>query len=54
MLLKYQNVDYPFLLLTDAPFSGLGCGLHQMQNEKMRVIDHDSRNLNGAKYKYHC
>ena len=52
-LLAYSNFDSPFILYTDASSSGIGCALHQIQDEKLRGIGYDSRTLTGADGKYH-
>ena len=42
-----------FVLHTDASDQGIGCALHQYQNDRLRVLGYGSRTLVGAETKYH-
>ena len=53
-ILAYPNLyGDPFIVTTDASFTGISYIISQMQNEKERVICYGSRKLSPAERKYH-
>ena len=52
-LLSYPDFDQPFILHVDASTKGLGAGLYQYKDEKVRIFGYGSRALAKAEEKYH-
>ena len=52
-ILAYPDYSAPFILHTDAPSAGLGCGLFQEQDGTIKVIGYRSRTLVRSEKKYH-
>ena len=52
-LLSYPDFDQPFILHVDASTKGLGAGLYQYKDKKVRILGYGSRALAKAEQKYH-
>ena len=52
-LLSYLEFDQPFILHGDASSKGLGAGLYQYKDKKVRILGYGSRALVKAEQKYH-
>ena len=52
-LLTYPDLDQPFVLHVDASRKGLGAGLYQYKDKKVRILGYGSRALAKAEQKYH-
>ena len=52
-MLSYPDFDQPFILHVDASTKGLGTGLYQHKDKKVRILDYGSRALAKAEQKYH-
>ena len=50
---EYPDFDQPFILHVDASTKGLGSGLHQYKDKKVRILGYVSRALAKAEQKYH-
>ena len=53
LILASPDFDLLFILHTDAPDAGLGCGSFQTQDCSVRVIGYGSRTMTGSEEKYH-
>ena len=51
--LLYFDFDQPFILHVDASTKGLGAGLYQYKDKKVRILGYGSRALVKAEQKYH-
>ena len=52
-LLSYPDFHQPFILHVDASIKGLGAGLYQYKDKKVRTLGYGSRVLAKAEQKYH-
>ena len=52
-ILPNLDFDLLFILHTDAPGAGFGCGPFQIKDGSTRVIGYGSRTLTGSEEKYH-
>ena len=52
-MLSYPDFDQPFILHVDASTKGLGAGLYQHKDKKVRILGYGSRALAKAEQKYH-
>ena len=52
-LLSYPNFDQPLILHVGASTKGLGTGLYQHKDKKVRILGYGSRALAKAEQKYH-
>ena len=52
-LLSYPDFDLPFTLHADASKKGLGAGLYQFKDNKMRILGFGSRSLRKTEQGYH-
>ena len=52
-LLSHPDFDQPFILHVDASTKGLGTGLYQCKDKKVRILGYGSRALAKAEQKYH-
>ena len=52
-LLSYPDFDQPFILHVDASTKGLGAGLYQYKDKKVRILGYGTRALAKAEQKYH-
>ena len=52
-MLSYPNFDQPLTLHVGASTKGLGAGLYQYKDKKVRILGYGSRALAKAEQKYH-
>ena len=52
-MLSYPDFDQPFILHVDASTKGLGAGLYQYKDKKVRILGYGSRALAKTEQKYH-
>ena len=52
-MLSYPDFDQPFILHVDASTKGLGAGLYQYKDKKVRILGYGTRALAKAEQKYH-
>ena len=52
-MLSYPDFDQPFILHVDASTKGLGAGLYQYKDKKVRILGYGSRALTKAEHKYY-